>query len=215
MKKILFTLSAIALMAIGCNKDKSAAGGAQSSTKSDSSVVTATDGMIAYVNVDSLISKYKMYIDLRAAYEAKTKKADAEVSAKGRNLQSYIQDCQNKVDKGLVTRAEAATMQETIGKRQEAFVAHRDQVMNELAEEEQVMLNKIHFNITEYLKEFNKDYRYKVILSTTTSGPILNADPSLDITEKVLEGLNKEYVPDKNATKTDKADTQKAEPENK
>lgn len=49
--------------------------------------------------------------------------------------------------------------------------------MNELAEQEQVMLNKIHYNITEYLKEFNSDYRFKIILSTTSGGPVMNADP--------------------------------------
>ena len=50
---------------------------------------------------------------------------------------------QNKIDKGLVTRSEAATMQENLEKKQQDFLSHRDKVMSELAEEEQVMLNKI------------------------------------------------------------------------
>ena len=74
---------------------------------------------------------------------------------------------------------------------------HRDQVMSELAEEEQVMLNRIHYSITEYLKEFNSDYRYKMILSSSTTGPVLNADPSLDLTQIILEGLNKKYAAEK------------------
>ena len=86
------------------------------------------------------------------------------------------------------------TMQENLEKKQQSFVQHRDKVMNELAEQEQVMLNKIHYNITEYLKEFNSDYRFKIILSTTSGGPVMNADPSLDITQIVLEGLNKKYA---------------------
>ncbi len=61
------------------------------------------------------------------------------------------------------------TMQENLEKKQQSFVQHRDKVMNELAEQEQVMLNKIHYNITEYLKEFNSDYRFKIILSTTSA----------------------------------------------
>ena len=85
-------------------------------------------------------------------------------------------------------------MQENLEKKQQSFVQHRDKVMNELAEQEQVMLNKIHYNITEYLKEFNSDYRFKIILSTTSGGPVMNADPSLDITQIVLEELNKKYA---------------------
>ena len=135
-----------------------------------------------------------MYLDLRAEYEAKAKKADAELTSKGRSLESDLKDYQNKIDKGLVTRSEAMTMQENLEKKQQSFVQHRDKVMNELAEQEQVMLNKIHYNITEYLKEFNSDYRFKIILSTTSGGPVMNADPSLDITQIVLEGLNKKYA---------------------
>ena len=190
MKKILLILAAVALTTVGCNKNQAPAGG---ETK-PAAETTASSGTIAYFNVDSLISKYDMYLDLRAEYEAKAKKADAELTSKGRSLESDLKDYQNKIDKGLVTRSEAMTMQENLEKKQQSFVQHRDKVMNELAEQEQVMLNKIHYNITEYLKEFNSDYRFKIILSTTSGGPVMNADPSLDITQIVLEGLNKKYA---------------------
>ena len=62
-------------------------------------------------------------------------------------------------------------------------------------------INVVILNITEYLKEFNKDYRYSVILSTSTGGPIYNADPKLDITTVLLEGLNKKYAADKGKNK--------------
>ena len=121
--------------------------------------------MIAYVNIDTLVSKYNFYKDLQAEYESKAKKADDELSSKGRSLQNDVQDFQNKIDKGLVTRSEAATMQENLEKKQQDFLSHRDKVMSELAEEEQVMLNKIHYNITEYLKKFNEGYRFKRAIS--------------------------------------------------
>ena len=191
MKKILLILAAVALTTVGCNKNQAPAGG---ETKESDAAAAASSGTIAYFNVDSLISKYDMYLDLRAEYEAKAKKADAELTSKGRSLESDLKDYQNKIDKGLVTRSEAMTMQENLEKKQQSFVQHRDKVMNELAEQEQVMLNKIHYNITEYLKEFNSDYRFKIILSTTSGGPVMNADPSLDITQIVLEGLNKKYA---------------------
>ena len=181
MKKILLILAAVALTTVGCNKNQAPAGGetkpAAETTESDAAAA-ASSGTI----------------DLRAEYEAKAKKADAELTSKGRSLESDLKDYQNKIDKGLVNRSEEMTMQENLEKKQQSFVQHRDKVMNELAEQEQVMLNKIHYNITEYLKEFNSDYRFKIILSTTSGGPVMNADPSLDITQIVLEGLNKKYA---------------------
>ena len=108
MKKILLILAAVALTTVGCNKNQAPAGGetkpAAETTESDAAAA-ASSGTIAYFNVDSLISKYDMYLDLRAEYEAKAKKADAELTSKGRSLESDLKDYQNKIDKGLVTRS--------------------------------------------------------------------------------------------------------------
>ena len=142
MKKILFPLLAVVLMVSGCNQDKAASGNETASTSDSTSTnsSTITEGMIAYVNIDTLVSKYNLYKDLQAEYEPNAKKADDELSSKGRSLQNDVQDFQNKIDKGLVTRSEAATMQENLEKKQQDFLTHRDKVMSELAEEEQVQL---------------------------------------------------------------------------
>ena len=163
-------------------------------------MATATSGDIAYFNIDSLVNRYDMYTDLRAAYEEKAKKAENELTSKGRSLENSVRDYQEKIQKGLVTRSQAQTMEENLNKQQQTFVEHRDKVMAEMAEEEQVMLNRIHYSITQYLKEFNSDYRFKMIVSSTGAGPVLSADPSLDLTEVLLEGLNKQYAAEKQAT---------------
>lgn len=205
MKKILFILSVVALVTVGCNKNRNAAnGGAQAAGTSDSSGVAITSGDIAYINIDTLISHYAMYTDLRAAYEEKVKKAETEVNAKGRSLENGMRDYQNKVEKGLVTRAQAQTMEENLNKQQQSFLQHRDKVMGELGEEEQVLMNQIHYSIMEYVKAFNSDFRFKMILSTTSGGPVVNADPSLDITAVILEGINKEYASTNKAAKGSK-----------
>ena len=188
MKNLLLAASAVALLAAtGCSDKK---GGSVAMSGADT-VTTAASASVAYFNIDSLISKYDMYTDLRSAYEEKAKKADAELTSKGRALERGVRDYQEKVQNGLVTRAQAQGIEENLNRQQQAFVQHRDQVMGD----------QIHFSITEYLKEFNKDYRYSVILSTSTGGPIYNADPKLDITTVLLEGLNKKYAADKGKNK--------------
>ena len=67
----------------------------------------------------------------------------------------------------------------------------------QLAEEEQVKLRLIHNSIIEYLKEYNADKGYHLILSNTFGGPLLYGNPANDITKEVLEGLNKKYAADK------------------
>lgn len=209
MKKILLAVTAMALLAVSCNNKngESPASAAGPATETEQNGGTATSGDIAYFNIDSLVSRYDMYLDLKADYEAKAKKADAELTSKGRSLENDIRDFQEKVQKGLVTSSQAQTMQDNLSKKQNAFVEHRDKVMGEMAEEEQVMLNKIHYSITEYLKKFNSDFRFKMILSSTTGGgPVMSADPSLDITQVLLDGMNEEYAASRPSGAKAKAD---------
>lgn len=192
MKNLFFTACALALLAVSCNNK-----GTPAQTPETSSETAATTGKIAYVRIDTLINQYNMYIDLRAAYEEKAKKADTELTSKGRSLERQLRDYQEKVQNGLVTRSQAQSIEEDLGRQQQNFMQHRDKVMGEMAEEEQVMLNQIQYSITEFIKDLNKDYQYDMILSTSGSTPVLSGNPSLDITATVLEGLNKKYADEK------------------
>ena len=203
MKNLFIAACAFALLAVSCN-DKSA----PVQTPETSGETVATTGKIAYVRIDTLINQYNMYIDLRAAYEEKAKKADTELTSKSRSLERQVRDYQEKIQNGLVTRSQAQSIEEDLTRQQQNFIQHRDKVMGEMAEEEQVMLNQIQYSITEFIKDLNKDYQYDLILSTTGSTPILSGNPALDITSTVLEGLNKKYAEEKTkAPKTEKEAT--------
>ena len=166
----------------------------QTTTVAVPTSTSATTIPVAYLNIDSLVSAYDLYRDLRGTYETKAAKVEKELTSKSRSFENDVLKFQEKVEKGLVTRSQAATMEHGLQKKQQEFVKNRDLLLQGMAEEERVMLNNIQYNIVEYLKEFNADKRYGVILSTTAAGPVLNADPSLNITTIVLDGLNKKYA---------------------
>lgn len=195
MKRILL-LCAVAVLAASCNNTPGTPAAADSTA-----VNKISTGAIAFVRIDSLINGYDMYLDLRSTYEAKAQKADNELTSKGRSLEREIRDFQEKIQNGLVTRAQAQTMEEELGRKQQNFAQQRDRLLGELGEEEQVMMNQIQFSIIKYLEEFNSDYRYDVILSTSGATPILSGNPDLDITGVVLDALNKKYAAEKPKTK--------------
>ncbi len=196
MKKTILSVVAIAAIVFSaCKKnDKKADDAVQQSEQVDP---TGLNNPIAFFNIDSLVAKYDMYLDLRAEYETKAKKVEKELTSKGRSLEKEVMDYQDKMQKGLMTRSQAMATEESLGKKQQTFVQLRDKMVGEMAEEEQVLLNKIHYSIVEYLKEFNADLRYSMILSNTGAGPILNANPALDLTKEILAGLNKKYASEK------------------
>ncbi|GHV00158.1 membrane protein [Bacteroidia bacterium] len=196
MKRFFAAAALSVVILAGCNTKS---GNKSDLPQADSAAVRVASERIAYVNLDSLTASYDMYHDLRAAYEKKVTRTQNDVNSRGRNLEKEIADFQEKIDKGLVTRSTAAQMQESLGNKQQNFMQFRERAMGELAEEEQVLLNQIHYSIVEFLKEYNSDYRYAAIMSTTAAGPILNADPLLDITKEVVAGLNKRYAANKAA----------------
>lgn len=195
MKKHFGIVLFAAAILAGCQGGNNAS--SEASTPNTESVVSISGGQIAYVNIDSLASRYDMYLDLRTSYEAKAVKAESNLTSKGRKLEKDIMDYQDKVQKGLITRSQAATMEQTLNQQQQDFITLRDQTLQELAEEEQVLLNQIQHSIVDFLKVYNKDGKYAMIISTSASGPVLNADPSLNITQDVQAELNKSYKPAK------------------
>lgn len=152
---------------------------------------------IAYVNMDTLYSKYDMFTDMRDAYMQKRDESQAELQMKMSNLEKQAMDFQDKYSKGLMTRAKAQMVQQELGQKEQELYATRDNLAMQLAEEEQVMNRQILNSILEYLKEYNKNHNYKYILSSTFGGQVLYTDSSLNITYEVLKGLNEKYAKEK------------------
>ncbi|MCD7962481.1 MAG: OmpH family outer membrane protein [Rikenellaceae bacterium] len=201
MRKLIcpvLTLFAAVAVFTGCtqnNVETNTAAVGSDSVRVSNNVVSAS---IVYVNTDTLISKYDLYVELSEALQEKSSKVEANLTSRGRNLERDIMNYQEQVSKGLVTRLQAQNLEEELNKKQQDFINYRDQVVNELAEEEAVMFNRIQHNLTEFLKEFNADGRYDMILSTSTGAPVLIANSSLDITKEVLDGMNRKYAESKN-----------------
>ncbi len=195
MKNLLAAGVALFVLA-GCNNSANKVQ-TESATSSvpDKAIETVYD--VAYVNMDSLITHYDRYIDLSAELEAKAKKVENDLTAKGRRLENDIVDYQEKINKGLVTRSQAADLEEQLQKKSQAFEENRQQAMADLQEQQQVMTNQVIYSIQQYVAEYNKDLRFKIIFSTSGSAPILHADPALNITDQILEGLNAAYVAEK------------------
>ena len=69
----------------------------------------------------------------------------------------------------------------------------------EMAEEESVMLNRVMDAIATYVAEYNKQKQFSLILTTTTATTtVINGDSGLDITREILDGLNAEYIRNRN-----------------
>ncbi len=196
MKKLLLLLPALAFAAAGmtaCNQT----GSTTAAGTADSTLHAPKTGLIAYVQMDSLLAHYDMFTELSTAFQDRSTKAENDLSSRGRRLESDFASAQDRVQKGLVTSIQARDLEAQLMQKQQEFATYRDQLVGQLAEEEQVMLNRIYNSISEYIQEFNKDYRFGMILTTSGGTPVLHADPAYNITTEVTDGLNAYYAANK------------------
>ena len=152
---------------------------------------------IAFVNIDTVIFKFDMFFDRRADLVAKQKNAEAELNSKVSLYQKNANDYQDKVNKGLITRADAAQREQALTQQQQELVTLRDNLQSNLVEEEQVMNRQIIEYITSYLEANKADYNYQYILGKSFGSIVLYGDGGLDITQKVLDAINKKYQAEK------------------
>ena len=97
------------------------------SIPSDTSANVTASG-IAYVNIDTVVFKFNMYSDRREELLGKQKKAEAELNSKGTQYERGVKDYQDKVNKGLVTRATAAEIEQSLYQQQQELVTLRDKL---------------------------------------------------------------------------------------
>ncbi|EKD31056.1 MAG: hypothetical protein ACD_77C00415G0008 [uncultured bacterium] len=169
-----------------------------SSISSQSEGTVAPAGSIVYIQIDSLMNQYDMFNDLKSELESKAQVIQDELSKKGRAFERDYKDWEEKIQKGLVTRAQAETQQQQLAMRQQELQNLSQQKQLEMAEEERVLVNKVMDALHSYLKEYNQEKNFSVIInSSATMNTVLQADSSLNITTDVVAGLNDRYIKNK------------------
>ena len=201
MKKTLLIagIAAVAALLSSCNQNQ---GGNTAATAASDS--TAVAGSIVFFNMDTVMQGYDMANDLTSVFETKTSGIQAEIDRRGKKLEKDAADFQNKVDKVLLTQSVAQVQYQKLQQQQQDYQQYVVRKQNEMAEEQQVMMNQIANAIQEFVNEYNAEKGYAMILATAgsiLSTPVVTADPKLDITEDLLAGLNAAYIKTKEASK--------------
>lgn len=198
MKKTILILSAIAVTlfsAVSCANPSEQAAATEQEASAE-----LKQGAIVYFNLDRVLEEYDMANDLRSVVSTKVNSINEEVNRRGSKLEKDIKIFQDKINKGLMTQSVANVQSQKLTEQQQQFEQYTMQKQQEIAEEQQVMMNQIADAINTFVNEFNAEKKYAMILATQgeiLSAPVVTADPSLDITDALLEGLNAAYVKSK------------------
>lgn len=158
---------------------------------------------IVYVQADTLLKNYDYYKDFQKEFESKGFQLENDLANKGRSFQNKVAFFQQRAQQGALSQDQAQAAQAQLGKEEQDIAKYRDEQLRKLEEERLKKTEEFYTNIFDYIKKYNKENGYEFVLGYSKGGGILFADASLDVTKKIIEGLNKEYK-DKEATKAKK-----------
>lgn len=199
MKQTPLILSIIALVAVAALGiiQLTSDGGKKKAAPGEAVETVAKEGAIVWFDLDRVLNEYDMANDLRSTVETKIQSIQEEVNRRGNKLQSDLNKYNSDLNKGVLVRSVAEQRAQKLQEQQNSFNTYAAQKEQEIAEEQQVMMNQLADAIKTFIDKFNEEHKYAMIVATQGNIlplPVTAGDPDLDITDALLEGLNADYV---------------------
>lgn len=183
---VLLTVAVIVLFVLVMQKPKCNAEVAYQNNTCDTATLP-----IAYINVDSLLLNYDFAITANDALMRKQEDARLKINTQARRLQEEMADFQRKLENNaFLSRARAEQEQTRLLQKQEELQQLDARLTEELVIEQQNMSLQLRDTINNFLKEYNADKHYQLIISNTAGDNLLYANEKYDITDEVVEILN-------------------------
>lgn len=158
-------------------------------------VVSQQEAMpVAYLNLDSLLANYTFAQEAQDKLMTKQEDARLKLNTKARTLQNEMADFQRKLDNNaFLSRERAESEANRLQKKQQDLQELEAKLTNDILAENQSLNLQLRDTLDNYLKEYNADGKYQIIFANQANDNVLLAQPGYDITNEVVEALNKRY----------------------
>lgn len=160
---------------------------------------------VAIVNTDSILQHYTLAVEasekLMSQYEASMVQLDTKVKAFQREYETFqkdVADFQRKVEAGAFLSRERAESEQTKlqNKEQQLMTKQQDlenlrqKLSADLMNNQAALTQQLQDSVEAFLNEYNADGHLHLIVNDAV---MLNKVAGYDITDEVIEALNKRY----------------------
>jgi len=163
---------------------------------SSDSVTVQGGGNIAYFKIDSVLANWELYFNVQEKLSAKQQELETDFESRSQSFMKRVEDAQYKMQRGLVTRAEAEQLQQQLAQEEQNLAGLQNNYAMQLQEEGVVKNRQMIDKIEQFLKTYNQDKGYDYIFSYSFGGNLLYGKDALDITAEVIRGINMAYPPE-------------------
>ncbi len=148
---------------------------------------------VVFINIDSLNNQYVFVKKLKTDLEATGKRLESEILAEQAAFEKEATSFQKQAAANTIPEDKAKIMYEALMQKQQALADKKERYTQQVSEKEQAMHMILLDTVTNFLKRYNRAYKFDYILGYANAGQILLASDTLDITADVVKELNKEY----------------------
>jgi len=174
-----------------CKKQCCTTSASTSATTPAYSSETASELRIAFVDTDSILQKYNLVEDSKKAVErlhaSKEKQFNAAQAQLEADYNTYLQTGAS------MTLQQQQAKEEELNQRAAKLRKMEDQFMTEIQQQLQEKNKITADSVVNYIQRYNKNHQYTLILEKSGVNGVLYGEPTLDITQEILNGLNAEY----------------------
>lgn len=191
IKKFTFIATAVASLFIfaQCNSDKTA----QNTETPAVAVEGTTQLKIVYVDLDSLMNKYNLAMDINKEMMRKEENIKMTLSKKADEMKKEQADFEYKYKNNVFATPERAQEEYNRLVKKEQDILKLEQRLTLEFEQEGIAKNKaLRDSISSFIKEYNATKGYDYIL-TRLGDNLLYANETLNITQEIVDGLNSKY----------------------
>lgn len=196
MKNLSIVLNAVLAVAIvsvyfsGCTPKNTAEVSNSGSSKAENAGIAR----IVYINTDTLMNQYLLAIELNEAFLKKQEERRTELNVKVKSLDQEANEFQRKLqNNGFLSEARAVDARDQLLVKQENLRRLQQEMMDKTVREQNELNKQLFDKLTLFLKTYNKEKGFDIVLSTQLGGNVLFAVEGFDITQDVVDRLNEEY----------------------
>lgn len=186
--KYSFVALAIVMVA-SCSKTEE-----KGNTVNNSAAVKTTENqaVIRYIDGDSLMAKYNLAIDINEAMLRRSNQLDTEQAKRADGINKLGTEIQNKYkNNGYLTEESFNADQNRLAKMQNDAQTYLSKLQRDAQNEMLQYQIQLNDSVQNFIKVYAKEKGYDVILYKSSAVFI---DSKYDVTNEVIEGLNKRYT---------------------
>ncbi len=147
---------------------------------------------IGFVDNGKVINEYQQKKDLEIKYQAKNADFEKRADSIGRAFQLEAQNFQAKV-KSMSPKTQQEKYQ-ALGQKQQTLQKQMQSEQQQIQKEFQIEIDSVISKVKDYVKDYGEKNGYTYILGTSdASATVLYGKKDNDLTQTILDALNKEY----------------------